>query len=111
MSSEDEIYDHKPPDSKVERKIADRDESTSLFVEVTEGDEKIPFSALINYTSENNNYYFNISGILQNEINWKSCRFLKGCSLFTFILSLVYLNSLLFCLLVYYFVYCLLFCL
>ena len=54
MSSEDEIYDHKPPDSKVERKIADRDENTSSFVEVTEGDEKIPFSALINYTSENN---------------------------------------------------------
>ena len=43
MSSEDESYDQKPLYSKVERKIADSDESTSSFVEVAEGDEKISF--------------------------------------------------------------------
>ena len=54
MSSEDESYHQKPPDSTVERKIVDIDEITSSFVEVTEGDEKIPLSAVINCTSEIN---------------------------------------------------------
>ena len=53
MSSEDESYDQKPLYSKVERKIADSDESTSSFVEVAE-DEKISFFAIIICTSENN---------------------------------------------------------
>ena len=52
MSSEDESYDQKPLYSKVERKIADSDESASSFVEVAEGDEKIPFFAIIICTSE-----------------------------------------------------------
>ena len=33
--------------------MVDSDESTSLFIEVTEGDEKSPFSAVINCTNEN----------------------------------------------------------
>ena len=65
MSSEDESCDQKPLDFNVERKIADSEESKSSFVEVAERDEKIPFSAVTNCTTENNlNYYFNISGIL-----------------------------------------------
>ena len=65
MSSEDESCGQKPLDSNVERKIADSEESKSSFVEVAERDEKIPFSAVTNCTTENNlNYYFNISGIL-----------------------------------------------
>ena len=47
MSSEDKSYDQKPLDSNAERKIADSEESKSSFVEVAEGDEKIPFSAVI----------------------------------------------------------------
>ena len=47
MSSEDKSCDQKPLDSNVERKIADTEESKSSFVEVAEGDEKIPFSAVI----------------------------------------------------------------
>lgn len=54
ISPADESYDQKQPDSKVERKIADSDESTSSFEEVAEGYEKIPFSAVVNCTSENN---------------------------------------------------------
>ena len=54
MSSEDESFDQKPLYSKVERKIDDSDDSTSSFVEVAEGDEKISFFAIIICTSENN---------------------------------------------------------
>ena len=54
ISPEDESYDQKPPDSKVERKIADSDKSISSFEEVAEGDEKIPFSTVVNCTKENN---------------------------------------------------------
>ena len=38
ISPEDESYDQKPPDAKVERKIADSDKSISSFEEVAEGD-------------------------------------------------------------------------
>ena len=54
ISPADESYDQKQPDSKVERKITHSDESTSSFEEVAEGYEKIPFSAVVNCTSENN---------------------------------------------------------
>ena len=54
ISPADESYDQKQPDSKVERKIADSDESTSSFEEVAKGYEKIPFSAVVNCTSKNN---------------------------------------------------------
>ena len=53
MSLEDGSYDRKPPDSKVEIKIIDSDENESSFAEVAERDDKIPFSAVINCTSEN----------------------------------------------------------
>ena len=54
LSPEDESCDEKPPDSKAERKIADSDDSTSSFEEVAAGDVKIPFSAVVNCTIENN---------------------------------------------------------
>lgn len=54
LDDDDESYDQEPSGFKVERKIIGSDESTSSFVEVTGGNEKIAFTAVIHCTSENN---------------------------------------------------------